>query len=223
MVAPLGDLADAQPLQGGIRDAEASDEDTLSVFGIGGGQILRPDETFADEDDSQNNPHDAQRIGQRATQGGAAGIEPQLHEGLLGGTQRRRVGGRTAENARHVGQRDAAECPHGHGQQRSGEDHPHSDGQHRRTAGAHRGEESRADLKPQRIDEENQSEALGIGEHARIDAQSDVSGQNADEKYERHPQRDPADADLPQQDARRGDQREDDDGLNGRMFGEKRN
>ena len=177
-------------------------------------------EELPHEDNRQNDPHDAQRIGQCAAQRRAVGVEPQLLEGLLRGAECRGVGRRTAENARHVGHRDSEGVAHPHGQCRAQQRQSDGRQQQPHAVGAQRAEEAGADLQSEGVDEENQSEALGVDEHRGVEREAEVAGQNADEEDEGRAERDAADADFAQSDAEDRDERNHDDGLQRRVFDE---
>ena len=88
--------------------------------------------------------------------------------------------------------------------------------------GAEGAHESRADLQAERIDEQRQTERLGKEQHLRIDRHAEVSGHNAGKEYERDTQRHAPDVYLAQQQPHGAHDRDDDDGLQGRMRHEER-
>ena len=76
-------------------------------------------------------------------------------------------------------------------------------------------------MQAERIDKEDKSETFGIFKHPRIDRESEVSGQDADEEDEGHAERDAAEPHFAQGHARRADQGDDYDGLQRRLLREK--
>ena len=84
----------------------------------------------------------------------------------------------------------------------------------------HRAEKARADLQAEGIDEDDEAEILGIGEHRRVERQSEVPGQNAHEEDEGRAERDAEEPDFSQSDADCRDERNHHDGLQGRMLDE---
>ena len=75
--------------------------------------------------------------------------------------------------------------------------------------------ETGTDVQSERIDEEDQAEALGIGQHLRIEFQTQGTGQNAGKEHERDAEADAAKTKLCQRETEGADGRQDDDGLNG--------
>ena len=139
---------------------------------------------------------------------------------LLRGAQRRGVGRRAAQNARHVGHRDSEGVAHRHGQGRS-EQHDGDGGRDEpQSVGAHRTEEARPHLKAEGVDEDHQSETLGIGQHRRVERKPEMPGQNAHEEDEGRSERDSEKADLSQSDTDRRDERNHHDGLQSRVLDE---
>ena len=86
--------------------------------------------------------------------------------------------------------------------------------------GAHRGEESRADLQTEGIDEEHQAKRLGVFEHLGVDREPQVAGQDADKEDEGRAERDAAELDAAEQYADGRNERQDDNRLQGRVFDE---
>ena len=220
VVALHGDVVDAPAEERRIGDVVAGDEDVLAVFCIGPRQVRGADEEAAQEGDGQNHPHDAQRIGDGTAQRRAAVIEPQLFEHLLCGSQRRGVGRCAAQDARHVGHRDAEQAAHAGGCGRTEEHEPDGRGEEPQPVGAHRTEKARSDLQTEGIDEDDESETLGVGQHRRVEFESEVPGENSREEDEGRAEGDSEEADLPQTDSDCGDQRYHHDGLQGRGFEE---
>ena len=213
VVALGGDVVDALAEDGGIREVVAGDEEVLLVLGVGSRHVRRADEEFAQGDDRQDDAHDPQRIGHRAAQRRAVGIEPRLLEGLLRRAECRGVGRGAAEDTRHVGHRNPEGVAQGHGQRRSSEYDGDGRGDQAQSVGAHRAEKARADLQAEGIDEDDEAEILGIGEHRRVERQSEVPGQNAHEEDEGRAERDAEEPDFSQSDADCRDERNHHDGL----------
>ena len=190
------------------------------MLGVRFGHVRRPDEDFADEDDGQNDAHHAQRIGHGAAQGGAVGVDAHLLQRLLRGAERRGVGRGSAEDAGRVGHGDVQREAHAYGER--GADQHYGDGrrQQAQAVGAQRVEETRPDLQTEGVDEDDESETFGIGQHLRVDRESEMPGQNAGEEDERHAQRYAEKADFTESDADRRDERDHHDGLQRRMFDE---
>ena len=67
------------------------------------------------------------------------------------------------------------------------------------------------------VDEDDKSEGLCIAEHLWVDGKPEMSREDADEEYESHPERDASDANLSKGKPHAADERQDDDGLQGRM------
>ena len=220
VVALRGDLVDAFAEDGGVGQVVAGDEDVLAVLGVRFGHVRRPDEDLADEDDGQNDAHHAQRIGHGAAQGGAVGVDAHLLQRLLRGAERRGVGRGSAEDAGRVGHGDVQREAHAYGER--GADQHYGDGrrQQAQAVGAQRVEETRPDLQTEGVDEDDESETFGIGQHLRVDRESEMPGQNAGEEDERHAQRYAEKADFTESDADRRDERDHHDGLQRRMFDE---
>ena len=85
---------------------------------------------------------------------------------------------------------------------------------------AHRAEEARSHLQAEGIDEDHQSETLGIGQHRRVERKPEMPGQNAHEEDEGRSERDSEKADLSQSDTDRRDERNHHDGLQSRVLDE---
>jgi hypothetical protein len=88
------------------------------------------------------------------------------------------------------------------------------------SVGAHRTEEARPHLKAEGVDEDHQSETLGIGQHRRVEREPEMPGQNAHEEDEGRSERDSEKADLSQSDTDRRDERNHHDGLQSRVLDE---
>lgn len=127
------------------------------------------------------------------------------------------VGGGTAQDARHVGQRDARYSPQDDGQKRTQHHHAQGRSDEPQSARAQGAEESRSDLQAEGIDEEDEAETFGEVEHLTVDAQAQVPGDDADEEDERRSERDAQEAYLAQSDPDGSDQRKDDHGLQSRV------
>ena len=103
---------------------------------------------------------------------------------LLGGTERRRVGGGATQDAHHIG--------HAHGQhegERNGHNGAHHDdgeAPHVKLYALmpHQSEEVGTDIQAEGVDKERQSEGLGKIEHLLVGAQVEVSRQDAYEEHE---------------------------------------
>ena len=220
VVAVDRDFVHAFAEDGGIGQAVAGDEDVLVVFGVGARHVRGAHEEFAQENHGQNDAHDTQRVGHGAAQRGAVGVHPHLLQGLLCGTQRRGVGRRAAEDARHVGHRDLEGVAQPHGQRRAEQ----YDGDGRRhqpqPIDAHRAEKARSHLQTEGVDEDHQSETFGVGQHRRVERQPEVSGHDPHEEDESRAERDSEEADLAQSDADRRDERDHHDGLQCRVLDE---
>ena len=80
--------------------------------------------------------------------------------------------------------------------------------------------ESRPDLQSEGVDEDDESEILGIGQHRGVERKPEMPGENTHKEDEGRAERDPEEADLAQPDADRRDERDHDDGLQGRVFDE---
>lgn len=139
--------------------------------GLGRCEVLRPHPQPAHDEDGQNHPYDAQRIGHRAAQRRAVGGNPQLVERLLRRTERRRVGRRAAQHAHHFGQRHGGDAAQQHRHAGSDGDDAQPLQVEPHAAPVERAEETGPHLQPERVDEEHQSETLGVFEHRLIDRQ----------------------------------------------------
>ena len=125
---------------------------------------------------------------------------------------------RTTKDARHVGHGDAQRIAHGSREECAENDEPDGRGEQAQAVGPHRAEESGTDLQAQGVDEDDESETFGIGQHRGIEPQPEVSGEDAGEEDEGRAEGDAEEADLTQPDPDRGDQRNHHDGLQGRGF-----
>jgi hypothetical protein len=220
VVALRRDFVDALAEDRGIGEVVAGNEDVLAVFGVGSRHVAGTHEELAQEDHGQNYAYDAQRVGHGAAQRRSVGVDAHLLQCLLRGAQRRGVGRRAAQNARHVGHRDSEGVAHRHGQGRS-EQHDGDGGRDEpQSVGAHRTEEARPHLKAEGVDEDHQSETLGIGQHRRVERKPEMPGQNAHEEDEGRSERDSEKADLSQSDTDRRDERNHHDGLQSRVLDE---
>ena len=220
VVALRSDLVDAFAEDGRVGQVVAGDEDVFPVFGVRLRHVGGADEELADEDDGQDDAHHAQRIGHGAAQGGAAGVDAHLLQRLLRRSERRGVGRGAAQDARHVGHRDVQRIAHCHGQPRA-EQYYRKGGRHQaQSVGAQRVEEAGADLQAEGVYEDDEPEALGIVQHRRVDRQSEMPGQDPCEKDECHAQRDAEDAYPAEGDPDRRNERNNHDGLQGRVFDE---
>ena len=169
------------------------------------------------DDEGQDDADETQGVGDGTAEGGgaAAGGVAELLERLLGGTEGRRIGGRSAEHAHHVGQGQQPPGIDGQGHERTDEDDAQTEQVELRAAlleGAH---EARTHLQTQNIDEEDEAETLRITQHVGVEAQATGSRQDADEEDVGHPEAHPADAHFGQSQTERTDERQDDDGLYG--------
>ena len=102
---------------------------------------------------------------------------------------------------------------HGYGQECSEQYDGDGGGDEPQPVGAHRTEEARSHLQAQGVDENHQSETLGVGEHRRVERQPEMPGQDAYEEDEGRAERNPEEADFSQSDAERRDERNHHDGL----------
>ena len=220
VVALRSDLVDAFAEDGRVGQVVAGDEDVFPVFGVRLRHVGGADEELADEDDGQDDAHHAQRIGHGAAQGGAAGVDAHLLQRLLRRSERRGVGRGAAQDARHVGHRDVQRIAHCHGQPRAEQYYGQSRRHQAQPVGAQRVEETGADLQAEGVYEDDEPEALGIVQHRRVDRQPEMPGQDTGEKDECHAQRDAEDADPAQCDPDRRNERNNHDGLQGRVFDE---
>ena len=83
-----------------------------------------------------------------------------------------------------------------------------------------RGDKTGTYMQTKGIHEENESEALGIGEHLRVEFQSEGAGQNAGKEHKRDAEADAAKTKLSQRETEGANGRQDDDGLDGGGTGE---
>ena len=171
-----------------------------------------------DQQEGQYHPHHAERICHGTAQGGPLGRKPELVDGLLGGAERRGVGGGPAEDADHVGHRDGQQIAEGDGCGRPGKHKPQPQHVELYSPGAERAEESRAHLKAKLVDKQHEAEVLGVFQYRRVDGQAEVSGHDTGEEHKRDPQRDAADTQLPQSKPDGDDDRDDTHGLQGRLL-----
>lgn len=132
------------------------------------------------------------------------------------------VGRSAAQDARHVGHRDPEGVAQGYGKRRAEQDDGDGWRDEAQPVGPHRAEETRSDLQSEGIDEDDQSEILGVDQHRGVERQPEVSGEDAHEEDEGRAERDAEEADLAQTDADRRDERDHHDGLQGRMFDQER-
>ena len=202
--------------------AERGDEGIVYMLLVGCGHIARthpqPVHNKYRYDDTQH----AQRVCHGAAECGGGRRLSHLCECLLRGSQSGGVCRGAAHHAHHVGHRHVEQKREGYGHDRT----QSYDGQPQHikahAAGAEGAHESRAHLQAERIDEQRQTERLGKEQHLRIDRHAEVSGHNAGKEYERDTQRHAPDVYLAQQQPHGAHDRDDDDGLQGRMRHEER-
>lgn len=109
---------------------------------------------------------------------------------------------------------------HCHGQPRAEQYYGQSRRHQAQPVGAQRVEETGADLQAEGVYEDDEPEALGIVQHRRVDRQPEMPGQDTGEKDECHAQRDAEDAYPAEGDPDRRNERNNHDGLQGRVFDE---
>ena len=119
-----------------------------------------------------------------------------------------------------VGHGDVQREAHAYGERGADQHYGDRRRQQAQSVGAQRVEETGADLQTEGVDEDDESETFGIGQHLRVDRESEMPGQNAGEEDERHAQRYAEKADFTESDADRRDERDHHDGLQRRMFDE---
>lgn len=221
VVAVCRDVADAFADDAGVGNLEFDDEDILFMFGVRLRNVRGPGEEFAYGDDAQNHAYDTQRVGQCTAQRGVVAVQLHLREHLLCRTERRGVGRGAAQDACHVAHGNTGRIAEPYGQCRTCQDDERGERNQPDAARAERTEETGADLQSQCIDEEYEPETFGESQHRRIDRESEMARCDADEENERHAERNSEKTHFAQHHAEHRDQREHDDGLNGRMLGKK--
>ena len=185
---------DAFSVQSGI------DNDILRDIGLILGLVVAQFKVLGLHEKAPNQHHDdnhaehTERIGHCRGQSRRTRRNSELRKGLLSGTERRRIRRGTAEHTSQVGQAHARQRHHAERHQRADRDDGETPQVEFHALVAQRTEKVGADVQSEHINEHNQAESLGIVEHLRIDAKTEVSGQNADEKHESHAQRNSADA-----------------------------
>ena len=212
------DVVDGVPKQGGIAHAVGGDVGFFVVVVLFGVVVtLQP---TAHDDQHNDDADHADGIGHRTAQGGHGRRLAELLERLLCRTQRGGIGRGTAEHAHQIGEGHPTRQGDHHGQHRA--DQHHTDAQQIEDGATvtERGDKTGTDMQTEGIHEENESEALGIGEHLRIEFQPKGAGQNAGKEHERDAEADAAKTKLSQRETEGADGRQDDDGLNGGGTGE---
>ena len=162
-----------------------------------------------------DNPDHADGVGHRTTQGGHRRRLPELFERLLCRTECGGVGRRSAKHAHQIREGQPTHQRDQHCQHRADEHHPDTQDIENRTAVAESRHKTRTDVQPECIDEEDQAETLGIGQHLRIEFQSQGTGQNAGKEHERNAEADAPKPELGQRQTEGAHGRQDDDSLNG--------
>ena len=169
----------------------------------------------AHDDEYHNNPDHADGVGHRTTQGGHRRRLSELFERLLCRTECWGVGRRSAKHAHQIREGQPAHQRNQHSQHGADEHHADTQNVEHRTAVAESRHETGTDVQPERIDEEDQAEALGIGQHLRIEFQTQGTGQNAGKEHKRNAEANAAKTELGQRQTEGAHGRQDDDGLNG--------
>lgn len=205
----------------GIGDAEGGDIRVVDLCRACRGDVGLADDGLADYDKGENDAHDAERICDGAGEGSVAYGQAELLQRLLGGAERGGVGRRSAEHAHEVGYVLPALEREGESHEGAEDDDCEGEKVELDATLAEGAEKARSDLESELVDEEHESEALGVGEHRRVYRQSEVSGEDAGEEHEGDAERYAADAQFAQTETYRDDKSQHHKRLQGRLLEKK--
>ena len=144
---------------------------------------------LAHDDHGQNDTHDTQRIGDGTAQGGASTLQSHLLQGLLGGTQSRRIGSGSAKNTNHVGHVHGQNVAQKDGHERTRKDDGQPPEVELDTFVAQRTEEVGAYIEAKRVDKHGESEALGKEQDVVIERETIVTADDTDEENKGYAER----------------------------------
>ena len=115
---------------------------------------------------------------------------------LLRGTQSRRIGGGTAQNAHHLGHVDGQHQTQRQRHDSSCQYDAQSPKVERYALVTHHADEVGAHMQAERVHEERQSERLGKRQHLCVGSEVEATSHNAYKKYESHSERNALDVNL---------------------------
>ena len=103
-MADAGNVPHAHPEDAGIVDLKCRNIGVVCIVRLCRSQIFRTDKPPPHDENGENDPQNAERVGDGTTQCGAVGGDIQLIESLLCRAERRRVGRSAAHHAHHLRQ-----------------------------------------------------------------------------------------------------------------------
>ena len=140
--------------------------------------------------------HNTQRIGHGTSQSCTAARLMRVGKSLLRGTQSRRIGGGTAQNAHHLGHVDGQHQTQRQRHDSSCQYDAQSPKVERYALVTHHADEVGAHMQAERVHEERQSERLGKRQHLCVGSEVEATSHNAYKKYESHSERNALDVNL---------------------------
>ena len=219
----IGDIGDLQAIEVRVGDAHVAALQAMLALGeaflvlafLG---IHIDAEHDADEPHGEQDAQDADRVGDGVAHAhdlGAA-LAAEFGQHLLARSQRGRVGDGTGEDAENDGQRDVQQQVQQDDHDAAQADDGHGHAVQAQAALAQRGEEARAHLDADRVDEQDEPELLDEVHRVLIEreivAGEEVSDDDAAEKHSADAQADAAQTDVTDAKAQDGDQGQQADG-----------